>query len=78
MRIVESTDCWQVRLEMKCPEVVVSSHQPCRRRRTDQDGLGDTKQDLTSKLRKIIKDVAADTAKQENDQLGLPGMGSTK
>lgn len=40
--------------------------------------LGDVKQDLTAKLRKIINDVAAETAEQENDQLGLPGMGPSK
>jgi hypothetical protein len=40
--------------------------------------LGDAKQDVTAKLRKIINDVAAETAKQENDQLGLPGIGSVK
>jgi len=40
--------------------------------------LGDAKQDLTSKLRKIINEVAAETAKQENGQLGLPGMDSSK
>jgi HD superfamily phosphohydrolase len=40
--------------------------------------LGETKQDLISKLRQIINEVAAEAGKQENDQLGLPGMGLPK
>lgn len=39
--------------------------------------LGETEQDLT-RLRKIINEVAAESAKQENQQIGLPGIGPSK
>jgi hypothetical protein len=39
--------------------------------------LGETQQDLT-RLRKIINEVAAESAKQENQQIGLPGIGPSK
>jgi len=40
--------------------------------------LGDAKEDLTSKLRKIINEVSAAPAVQESDQLKLPGMEPSK